>query len=583
MYSQPLILCLRGNDNYNSYHDLVAGTGCPWYNGPSSNFIEFLGYVSLDTPTAASLASAALKAQVTETTESDPSGVDRRSASASAVLSTTTRWALVGISQTVRDGAGNLLDETRAFYDNLATFGAVDRGDLTFVQKRAIGNASIDRKLSYDANGALESETVYADYGTLGVMTNTSGALRRTSNVFDSGTGMYVTQQRVFGADTTPQTRTVNYAYYGVGGESVTNTLGARQPVGALKAVTDANQAVTGYGYDVFGRLRTLARPGDSLADPSEEWRYYDGVETSRTMTASGFSQGPFVSDHRVRGISGGGWTSATLATLDRTIYDGLGRVIQTQTRAGQGWELVDCADSPRKTLGAEIHQSTLYDALGRAAIQTVPYTQTQYESCASQGWVNTPYVAMPQTQTVAAGTGLNAVYYNGMAFETAVLNRTDATVNFDWGTGSPGGGVSSDQFSARWTGWVRVDASATYTLYAAGDDGIRLWINGQLVVDQWHDQGGTEYAAAVALQAGVYHELKFEYYEHDGGAVARLKWASPTLAKQAIPMANLHGTRVTPVVTPTVPYVRTAYDALGRPVAEIAPDGTQTRHWYVI
>ena len=131
-----------------------------------------------------------------------------------------------------------------------------------------------------------------------------------------------------------------------------------------------------------FGRLRKVARPGDTLADPSEEWRYYDGVETSRTMTASGFSQGPFVTDHRVRAVAGGGWTTSTLAMFDRTIYDGLGRVIQTQTRAGQGWQLADCADYPRKTLGAEIIQSTLYDALGRPTIQTVPYTQTQYESC---------------------------------------------------------------------------------------------------------------------------------------------------------------------------------------------------------
>jgi hypothetical protein len=315
IYSQALASCVTSGD---PHHSLVAGTSCP-----GANLIEVLGYAAPDTPSAVSLAGMALKAQAVETAESDPSGVIRRSASASAVLSTTARWAVVGISQTVRDGAGNLLDETRAFYDELATFGAVDKGDLTFVQKRAEGNTSIDRKLSYDVNGSLESETVYADYGTLGVMTNTSGVLRRTSNVFDAGTGMYVTQQRVFGADTAPQTRTVSYAYFGVGGESVTNTLGARQPVGALKAMTDANQAVTLYGYDVFGRLRLPGRA--TLADLSEEWALLrrgrdepdDDGERVQPGAVCDRSPGP--------GCGRRGWTTSTLAMFDRTIYDGLG------------------------------------------------------------------------------------------------------------------------------------------------------------------------------------------------------------------------------------------------------------------
>jgi hypothetical protein len=132
------------------------------------------------------------------------------------------------------------------------------------------------------------------------------------------------------------------------------------------------------------------------------------------------------------------------------------------------------------KTLGAEIIQSTLYDALGRPTIQTVPYTQTQYESCGSPGWINTPFVPMPLVQTPPSETDLAAVYFNGMSFETPVLTRTDATVDFNWGSGSPGSGVSSDQFSARWRGTLQVTTRRS-TIQPTGDGrfacGGRLWL----------------------------------------------------------------------------------------------------------
>jgi YD repeat-containing protein len=227
-----------------------------------------------------------------------------------------------------------------------------------------------------------------------------------------------------------------------VNGVALTNANGSLQPYGALKATTDPNGATVSYAYDGLGRLRKVAQPGDTLADPSEEWRYYDGIETAWTTTATGFSTGPYLSDHLVRGISGGGWTSATLATFDRTIYDGLGRAIQTQTPAGQGWAWSSC--SAPQPLGSEVIQSTLYDALGRAAIQTVPYTQTQYQYCTTAGRVNTPYVAVPQTTTVSGSGGLLGSYYSGMNFNTLAFSRTDSTVDFSWGD-SPGGSVPGD------------------------------------------------------------------------------------------------------------------------------------------
>ncbi|MDP9348567.1 MAG: PA14 domain-containing protein, partial [Gemmatimonadota bacterium] len=83
---------------------------------------------------------------------------------------------------------------------------------------------------------------------------------------------------------------------------------------------------------------------------------------------------------------------------------------------------------------------------------------------------------------------------------------------------------MPSDQFSARWVGKHSFNAG-TYEFKVTADDGIRLWVDGQLLIDQWKDQAPTTYTASVSLTAGE-HEVKTEYYENGGGAVARVSWA---------------------------------------------------------
>ncbi|NIO72208.1 MAG: beta-glucosidase, partial [Anaerolineae bacterium] len=104
-----------------------------------------------------------------------------------------------------------------------------------------------------------------------------------------------------------------------------------------------------------------------------------------------------------------------------------------------------------------------------------------------------------------------------------AVLVRNDVSVNFDWGTGSPGPGVPADNFSARWSRGLHFPAG-NYRFYVRVDDGVRLWVDGNLVIDQWHDSAPTTYTADVNLTDGL-HDLKMEYYERGGGALAQLTW----------------------------------------------------------
>jgi len=138
-------------------------------------------------------------------------------------------------------------------------------------------------------------------------------------------------------------------------------------------------------------------------------------------------------------------------------------------------------------------------------------------------------------------GTGLNGDYYDNIDFTAYVLTRTDATVNFDWGSGSPDPSIGADQFSVRWTGFVEPLYSETYTFYTTSDDGVRLWVDSQAVIDNWTDHGPTEDSGTIALTAGVQYDIQMDFYENGGGAVAQLEWSSPSQAREVIPQSQLY------------------------------------------
>jgi len=144
----------------------------------------------------------------------------------------------------------------------------------------------------------------------------------------------------------------------------------------------------------------------------------------------------------------------------------------------------------------------------------------------------------------IGSGTGLDGAYYSNQ-FQTftnpPTLERTDATVNFDWGSGSPDPSISVDDFTVRWTGAVQPQFSQTYTFYTKTDDGVRLWVNGQLLIDEWVDQFATEWSGTISLNAGQKYSVTMEYYEDSGAASAQLAWSSPSLTKSVIPQSQLY------------------------------------------
>ena len=142
--------------------------------------------------------------------------------------------------------------------------------------------------------------------------------------------------------------------------------------------------------------------------------------------------------------------------------------------------------------------------------------------------------------QDNSAGIGLEGTYFNNIDLTAPVLTRIDPVINFNWGTGSPDPAVGAETFSVRWEGQVKPSYSETYTFYTYTDDGVRLWVNGQLIIDRWIDQAPFEVSGTIALTANQKVDIKMEYYENGGGALAKLDWSSPSQVRQTIPSTNL-------------------------------------------
>ncbi len=139
-----------------------------------------------------------------------------------------------------------------------------------------------------------------------------------------------------------------------------------------------------------------------------------------------------------------------------------------------------------------------------------------------------------------SAAQGLRGEYFDDQNLSQLVLSRIDPTIDFQWGSGSPDLSIDENTFSVRWSGDIEVLSSEIHTFTARVDDGVRLWIGGQLIIDQWINQSPTEHSADLELVAGQSYELVMEFYENGGGAVAELYWETPTLAREIVPAAQL-------------------------------------------
>lgn len=285
--------------------------------------------------------------------------------------------------------------------------------------------------------------------------------------------------------------------------------------------------------------------------------------------------------------------TAAALATPSCVagISPASGAGIATSTTAALSWNAAATATSYDVYLwtGTTIPTTPIANVAGTSYNLTGLTPATTYKwyvaprnaagpavGCSSNGRSFTTAAA------TGTGTGLKGDYFNNVTLTgVSAYSRTDATVNFNWGTSAPVFlFVRSDNFSVRWTGFVQPLYSQTYTFYTTSDDGVRLWVNGVQLINNWTDHSATENSGSITLTAGVKYTITMEYYDRTGSAVATLSWSSPSTTKAIIPQRQLYlpsaGGRVmapelTPVTETTVenrlPVVQLANGVYPNPV----------------
>jgi hypothetical protein len=138
-------------------------------------------------------------------------------------------------------------------------------------------------------------------------------------------------------------------------------------------------------------------------------------------------------------------------------------------------------------------------------------------------------------------GDGLSGFYFNNIDLNGTPVTRIDPIINF-LGIGGqiPIPGVGPDWWSARWTGKVLPRASGNYTFTTGSDDGIRLWVDGKLLVDNWTYHGYTENSGTIYLKQGVKYDIRLEFFEGLGGADCALFWQSDFFGRQIVPQSQL-------------------------------------------
>ena len=157
----------------------------------------------------------------------------------------------------------------------------------------------------------------------------------------------------------------------------------------------------------------------------------------------------------------------------------------------------------------------------------TPPPTTSTPTPTSKQTPTPTPEGPTPTTPPIPTNA-FRGKYYNGQNFNTLKHSRIDDAIDFDWGLGSPAPGVGVDSFSVRWEGDWNFSQAGTYRFTSENDDGIRVWVDGQRIIDDWNSHPVKINTADVNLSAGT-HRIKVEFFEDHSAVIARLSWALTT------------------------------------------------------
>lgn len=122
---------------------------------------------------------------------------------------------------------------------------------------------------------------------------------------------------------------------------------------------------------------------------------------------------------------------------------------------------------------------------------------------------------------------------------ENLLLTRVDEEINFVWWD-KPADNVPEEYFCVEWSGLLKVPIEGRYRFYLVSDDGSKLWVDGELIIDAWKDQAPTVYHSDLFELSAGYHDILLKFYNRHAFAVIQLGWIRPDGISQIIPSENL-------------------------------------------
>jgi len=195
---------------------------------------------------------------------------------------------------------------------------------------------------------------------------------------------------------------------------------------------------------------------------------------------------------------------------------------------------------------------SSAMTAGGGSASVTAPYVVTPYQGISHRAGSGAtvryaegiyPNGQLPAVPASAFGSGLSVTYYNGVNLSgSPIATGTDPSIDDNWNGGSPAPGVPGTNWSATFKGTLTPPATGTYTFSLTSDDGSRLFVNGQEVINNWAYQAATTKTGTVQLTAGTPVSIEVDYFQGGGASTLSLGWqvpGAPSPMDQAVALAK--------------------------------------------
>ena len=150
--------------------------------------------------------------------------------------------------------------------------------------------------------------------------------------------------------------------------------------------------------------------------------------------------------------------------------------------------------------------------------------------------------VSEPEVKDGDKNSGLYGEYFNDLTLTKRKLAQIDSKIDFDWSSGSPHQDINADTFSIRWTGFIKGPVTGNYRFRAHVDDGVRLWIDRELVLDDWNANPprNVDSTKQKRLEAGKRYSIKLEFFENTGSAQIQLFWTPPGGVWEKVPSSAL-------------------------------------------